>query len=220
MKCKPLWALLALAACTAGQTSLAVQGQATGGQLAYGAPTLADAKRGFFGDPGGSGGGNGSNSLLGGGDTVVLHGAPPTVTALTLTRSNDLGGGIVLEGTALAGFHHLSGTLPNGFGVLTDPIQIDMWAQSLSLQMVLGQSRALPAGWQLEYGAGLGVSYVSAATHLQSALLDVRGHSAQTLPYAMAETRLSGRKGPALLGSLWVFYPSGTELRLGLEQAF
>ena len=214
-------AILAMSACSPGDTGIALQAQAAGGQLAYGAPTLAAAKRAFFGDDAGSGsGGGGGTELISPQDPVRLHGIPPTVTGLALTRVADLGHGIHLRSTATLGYQHLRGTLPQGFDVLTDPLQIEIWAQSLGAQMTLGQVQTLPYGLYLDYAAGLGVTRLQAATHLQSALIDLRGRSLQVLPYALAEARIAGRSGPALLGSVYVFPRQATELRLGLEQAF
>ena len=213
----------ALAACSPGQTQVAVSAQAVGGQLAYGAPTLAAAKHAFFGDDGGSDGGDGGGGggdLLSPHDPLTLRGLPPSATALTLTRSYDLTASMTLRASAMAGYQHLNGTLPNGFDILTDPIQIEVWAQSLGLQITLGHRQALPAGLQLDYDAGLGLTRLQAGTHLQSALIDLRGRSLQTLPYLVAEGRLAGQTGPALLGSLWVFSSGANEVRLGVEQAF
>lgn len=228
---------LVLAACLpggspAGRTTVTLSTQAAGGQLAYGAPTLAAAKRAFFGpgspDDGGAGGGGsgtggtggGGDDLLGPGDSVTLHGPPPSVVQVTLTRTQPLGGDTVLRSSVMAGYQHLHGTLPDGFGVLTDPMDIRIWAQSLGAQVTLGRSVALTDNLRIDYDAGLGVTRLNAATHLQSALIDLRGSSHQVLPYAVAEARLSGQTGPTLSGSLWAFRPGAAELRLGLEQAF
>lgn len=220
MKRMVLMVMLCLPSCS-GQSRVAVQAQAAGGQLAYGAPTLAAAKRAFFGPDQGSGGsGGGSDGLISPQDPVDLHGLPPTTTALTLTQQSDLGGGTYLRMAASLGYQHLRGTLPDGFGILTDPLQIEIWAQSLALQMTLGQTRPLPHGLQVDYAAGLGLTRLQAATHLQSALIDLRGRSLQVLPYALIEARMAGQTGPAFLGSLHVFPAQATELRLGLEQAF
>ncbi|MBC7739792.1 MAG: hypothetical protein H7245_21865 [Candidatus Saccharibacteria bacterium] len=224
-----LIALIALSACGPDQTDMAVQVQAVGGQLAYGAATLADAKRNFFGDAAGSGtgddgGGKGAakdgDGLLDSQDVVRLHGPPPTVTALTFTRADSLGGNTVLRTSAQIGYHHLRGSLPDGFGILTDPLQIEIRAQSLGVQMTLGHIHDLPSGLRVAYEGGLGVTRLAATTHLRSALLDLRGTSLQILPYAVAEGRISGQTGPAVLGSLSVFTTGATEFRVGLEQSF
>ena len=224
MNSRLLLSLMALTACAPDQTRMAVQAQAAGGQLAYGAPTLAAAKRAFFGEDDGSAGGGGTggggSDLLSPTDPVALHGLPPAAMALTLGRQDDLGHGMHLTSTILIGHQHLRGTLPDGFGVLTDPLQIEIWAQSLGVQMTLGQTRPLPYGLHIDYAAGLGLTRLQSATHLQSALLDVRGRALQVLPYGLAELRLAGRTGPAVLGSLYVFQGQATELRLGIEQAF
>jgi hypothetical protein len=242
MKSKMVLALiltLTLVACDDGQTRMALQVQGVGGQLAYGAPTLDAAKRSFFGDDtslggdgdggsdGGSSDGGGSdggafvgNDLIDSDNPVTLLGSLPSVTGLTVTRVDDLGGGVSLRSSAIASYQRLQGWLPNGLGVLTDPLHVDMWAQSVGVQMTLAQRRYLLGDMHLDYGVGLGVSRLSAATHLQSALIDLRGRSLQSLPYAVAESRLAIGTGPAWLGSLFVFSSGATELRLGMEQEF
>ena len=210
--------------------TLSVQGVA--GELAYGAPTLADARRRFFGDDtgsGGGGGGGGGSGLLSGADPVTLQGLPPTVTALTLQRRDDLGG-VTLTSSLQAGYHHMRGTLPQGIGVLTDPLQIEIRGQSLAAQVVASRTAALPYGLRLDYGAGIGLVQVSAAMRLQSALLDLRGRSHQTLPYAMVQARLTGSTGPdrfmrepsglGLLAEVLHFQSGATEARLGVAQSF
>ena len=222
MKPMLLVVLMALSGCSGAPLRLDLSAQAAGGQLSYGAPTLAAAKRVFFGTGSTSGGsgGDGGGDLLSPQDPVTLHGLPPTVTQLTLSRQDDLGGGMVLRSSAMAGYQHLRGTLPQGFGVLTDPMQIEIWARSLGLQMTLGAARPLPLGLHLDYAAGLGVAQSGAATHLQSALIDLRGESRQILPYVLAEARLTGSTGPSILASLLVLRSGATEVRLGVAQSF
>lgn len=218
-------ALLALCCAVTGCNDPALRlhlsTQAAGGQLAYGAPTLAAAKRGFFGeDEGGEGDiGGGTSDLLSPADPVALQGNPPTVTQLALSRANDIGG-VTLTTSLQAGYQHLHGTLPQGFGMLTDPIDLQMWARSVGVEMTLGRAMALPGGLRLHYAAGAGVAQVTAATHLQSALLDLRGHSRQTLPYALLQARLGGSAGPSVQGDLMLFQSGARELRLGLMQSF
>lgn len=209
-----------LVACS-GPAQVTVQAQAAGGQLAYGAPVLTAARRNFFAgdDEGQRDGGDSGSGVLGSQHPVDLQGLPPSATALALTGQHDLGGGIQLRTTATLGYQHLRGTLPQGLGILTDPLQIDVWAQTVGAQMTLGRASPLPYGLHVDYAAGLGVTRLQAATRLQSDLLDVRARSLQILPYMLAEGRVAGKTGPALLGSLYVF-PAATELRFGLEQAF
>ena len=230
----PLAVVLALCGCAGAPPVLTLSAQGVAGQLAYGAPTLADAKRRFFGDDGAQGGagggtGGGGTDLLSGAAPVTLQGLPPGVIALTLQRRDDLGG-VTLTSSLQAGYHHLRGTLPQGIGVLTDPLQIQIWGQSLTAQVVATQSAALPYGMLVEYGAGVGLAQVNAATHLQSALLDLRGRSRQTLPYATLQARLTGSTGSepfgtdlltlGLLVEVLHFQSGATELRLGVAQSF
>jgi hypothetical protein len=219
----PLMTCALLAGCADPRPEFALSTQVAGGQLAYGAPTLAAAKRAFFGQDDTAETGDGADGpgldLLSSDDPVTLQGNPPSVTQLTVSQVDQVAG-VTVTTSLQAGYQHLDGTLPQGFGILTDPIQIEMWSQSLALQMMLGDSRQLPGGMTLSYAAGAGVAQVDAATHLQSALLDLRGRSRLTLPYTVVQGRLAGSGGASLQGDVVIFQSGAREVRLGVAQSF
>ena len=214
-----------LTGCAGGQARFALSSQAAAGQLSYGAATLANAKDNFLGSDGGGGGSGsgigagGTDDLLDGEGRVALRGLPPTATTLAVSHVQVFGN-VTLTSGLQAGVHNLRGTLPDGVGVLTDPARIDMRAASLAAQITAGRSMAIGPHLQLGYAAGVGVMQINAATHVQSALIDVRGRSRQTLPYLVAQGRLSGAGNLALAGDVLVFLPGAVEVRLGVLQRF
>lgn len=215
--------LTMLSACAGGDTRFDLSTQAATGQLSYGAATLADAKDNFLGSGAGGGGdglgGADGGGLLDGAADLSLNGKPPTVTSLTASYVQDVGE-ITLTSGIQVGYHQLKGTLPEGFDVLTDPVDIALKARSVSAQITAGQRMSTGSDLQLDLSAGLGILQIEADTRLQSALLDVRGSSRQTLPYAVAQVRLSGKEGLGFVGDVIVFSGRTVEARLGLAQAF
>ena len=218
--------MLALGGCAAGGARVTLSQDAVVGQLAYVAAPVVAAKRSFFGTdvpaPGDSAGGvaGGKTAVsFGTPDQVSLQGASPEVIRLTLSQLDDLGPAL-LTSRAVAAYQHVHASLPNGIGVLTDPMDIEIDAQSFGVEVLLGQRRALPGNLHLDYAFGLGVAQVIAAAHLQSALIDVTGHSHQIQRYGIAESRLGGAGGGAVQGSLILFESGARELRLGFSQSF
>lgn len=220
-------ALLALTACSDGAPQVSVATQIAGGDLVYAAPLLATATRDFFG--GGSGGGSGGlggglGSGLGGGvfgnlDGVVMRGAPPAIASVTVTRADPLAG-LVLRSQLGVEYAQLDATLPNGLGVLTDPMQVAMWQRALRAQVTAGQSLALNGGWRFDFAAGVGWVQYIADGHIRSALIDLRPSTAGGVPYGILDAGLTPARGPGLTAGL-LLYPYGrAELRLGLSQAF
>lgn len=214
--------LLALTACSDGAPQVSVATQMAGGDLVYAAPLLATATGDFFG--GGSGTGGLGTGGMGGGvfghlDGVVMRGAPPAVASLTLTRADPVAG-VVLRSQLGVEYAQLDATLPNGLGVLTDPMQVTMWQRALRAQVTAGQSLALKGGWRFDYAAGLGWVQYIADGHIRSALLDLRPTTAGGLPYGLLDAGLTPARGPGLTAGLLLYPHGGAELRLGLAQAF
>ena len=212
-------ALLALSACDDGHTRVAVAGQATGGALVYAAPTLISAKRDFFGTVDTGGGSGGGDGVFGDLDGVVMRGSVPSVVAVTTTRTDRVAG-IVLRSQLGAEYGELDASLPNGLGILTDPIRVTMWQRAVRAQLTAGQSVDVGRGWQIDYGAGLGWVQYAADGYFRSALLDLRSDSAGGVPYAVLNAGLTPPRWPAMTAGLMVYPNGGTELRLGLEQSF
>lgn len=216
---RSLLATLCLSACSGGEVGWEVSEQAAGGQVSYVGPTLAQARRDFFGGDA-SGGGGGSLGGFGLDEAVTLRGAPPSVTAISLTRKDAMGRGWHMRSALTLSHAEAQASLPEGLGVLTDPMQVDMWAGAVQVQVTLGRSQALAQDWTLDYSAGLGLQQIAARSHLQSALIDLRSRVDLTQPYMTASGRLANGHGTGLTGDVMVFQTGGAEYRLGLVQSF
>ena len=228
MTFRSLLAALCLSACSGGELGLELSGQAAAGQVSYVGPTLAQARRDFFGDDDGAGSGPGSGAGEGGGaaggfgldEAVNLRAAPPSVTAVSVTQRGKLGQGWHLRSALTLAHDQALASLPEGLGVLTDPMQVEISAEAAAVQVTLGRRQDLSRLWSLDYAAGLGLQHVATKAHLQSALIDLRTRVNLTQPYAVVSGRLAHAAGFGLTGDVMVFQTGAAEYRLGLVQAF
>jgi hypothetical protein len=225
VRLRKLWFVLLVAACDASEVQLAVQGV---GNAAHIGPVLAQAERDFIGDSGfggnlggssGSGSGSGSGSDSGSSAPANTGGIPVGLT-LALSRDWPVGGGMALRARAHGEYTSLHTSLPEGLGVLTDPMRVDIRSTALGGDLSLARRTSLPSGSALDYSAGLGVSMAEASVHLQSALIDRPSHIRLTQPYLLAQGRYLPRQGPEALAELRVLDRGQAELRLGLAQSF
>ena len=175
-------------------------------------PVLTQAERDFRGNSGFGGIGPDGPVAYGGG-------AAGAIAVAVIHRSN-LGRGLQLNSRLFAEHSELSTTLPEGIGVLTDPLRVKIWADGVGGEVSLGHGVVLPGGGRVDYAAGLGLAWVAARVHLQSALIDRPSQRAITLPYLLVSGRYDPRRGPTLVGEMRVYDLGQAELRLGLVQAF
>ncbi len=212
---------LGLCACTQDQMRVDMSVGAMASRPGYLDPTLYQAKRDFFGpdgsDPGPIGGGSGGSLFAG---AVTMRGAPPSVASIRVTRRDPVATGLDLQTQVALDRSAMHARLPDGIGVLTDPMDVDIQAQTLRVQVALSQHHTLPTGWGVEYGAGLGLQSMTARSYFSSALIDLHSQVQATQSYWLLMGEIRPPRGPSVTGSLLV-YPSGAdEIRLGLSQSF
>lgn len=212
--------LLCLAACSDGKISVQLAEHAAAGQVSYADPALRQARRDFFGESDGVGGADGGGGGFGLKERVEVRGAPPTVTALSVTRRDDMGRGWSLRSSLTVAHAGIRATLPEGLGVLTDPMRVEIRAETAQVQLSVGRSTVLPAGWVLDYGAGLGLQQVAARAHMRSALIDLVSHTDLTQPYAEVYGRVISRRSIGLSAGLMLFQQGEQEYRMGIFQEF
>lgn len=218
---RPLLALLFLPACAGGGGHFEMSGQVAAGQVAYVGPALAQARDNFFGDGGGgSGGGGATGGGFGLDEAVTLQGAAPSVVALAWTRQEDLGGDWHLQSALRLSHQEARAYLPEGLGVLTDPMRVRLWAEAAAVEVSLGRTHGAGRGWTWGYAAGVGLQQIAARAHLQSALIDVASRVDLTQPYTVLSGRVSHPAGVGLDGQVLMFQDGGTEFRLGFVQEF
>lgn len=215
--------LLALSACDDGQTHMSVTGQVSGGVPVYAAPMLDAAKRDFFGGGAGTGGGSMGGGTGGGTfgdlDGVVMRGRAPSVVAVTVTRSDPVAG-LTLRSQIGAEYGELDASLPEGLGILTDPMRVTMWQRALRVQLTAGQRLGLGHGWRADYAAGFGWVQFAADGHFRSALIDLRSDSTGGVPYAVFAAGVIPPRGPQVTAGLLIYSGARAEFRLGLAQNF
>ena len=212
---------LFLIACAGADLNPSVTVQATAGQLAYVAPALTQARDNFLGTGGGSGGsGGGSPGGFGLDEPVSIGGAIPTRTAVTLSRQDDLPAGLHLRSSFALSHDALGATLPQGLGVLTDPITAQIWADMVTAEVTLGRSTPLGRSGVLDLAAGLGLQHGLARAHLQSALIDLTSQVVVTDPYVILRGQYGWGRSLTLMGEALVMDRARTEYRLGIAQSF
>ena len=214
---------VALGACSDGATRVEVTEQAVMGQIGPVGPVLAQAERDFLGEAGFGGIGSDAGMADGGigSDAGVAYGGGAVgAIAVGLRRRDDLGRGLQLYSRVFAEHSELSATLPDGIGVLTDPMQVEIRTDGVGGEVSLGRAVVLPGGGRVDHAAGIGLAWVAARVHLQSALIERPSQRVMTLPYLLLTGRYDPLHGPTLAGEMRVYDPGQTELRLGLVQAF
>jgi hypothetical protein len=212
--------LLCLAACSDDHISLQLAEHAAAGQVSYVGPALRQAKRDFFGESGGAGGAAGGGGGFGLEERVEVRGAPPTVTALSLTRRDDIGRGWDLRSSLTVAHAGIQARLPEGLGVLTDPMRVEIRAEAVQMELSVGRAQVLPAGWVLDYGAGLGLQQIAARADVRSALINLVSHTDLTQPYALVHGRVTSPQDIGLSAGLMLFKDGGPEYRVGIFQQF
>ncbi|MDT8857673.1 hypothetical protein RNZ50_22025 [Paracoccaceae bacterium Fryx2] len=147
-------------------------------------------------------------------------------TSLSVAVMQDLTPAVGLKTTVRLGTGETHYLLPEGSGILTDPIGIDFELQSVSGEVVAVWQGRCRGACRVSYAAGFGVAAVRARTWVQSALLDVRHESRHSDTYGVASVRLGlappGGRGPTPLveGEVRVFDEQTLEARTNLVVAF
>ena len=201
----------ALAACSDGATRVELTEQVALGQIGYAGPVLARAANDFRGDTGYGG--------IGAGAEVASTGGMAGSVAVAVRRDIPVGR-MTLRTRAYLEHGEGRTSLPQGIGVLTDPMQVGLWADGLGAEVSLGRGLTLASGGRIDYALGLGLAHVAARVHLQSALIDRSSHVVLTLPYLLMSGRHAAPAWPAIAGEVRVYELGQAELRLGLVQEF
>lgn len=134
-----------------------------------------------------------------------------------LSRETGLGAGFGLEASVLTGIGESRYRLPQGMGILTDPVEIGF--RSLSVTPELALTRPVGLG-PLEGKAVLGLGVQAARSHVtvRSALLDVSETVVTRRPYARLGAELS--HGPVTLsGEARVYEGRSAEIGAGMRLA-
>jgi len=90
------------------------------------------------------------------------------------------------------GVARLGYVLPDGIGILVDPMTVDVQSLYLSPEVAVRYrpGAGLPGNLQAEAFAGVGVHMAQSRTQLRSALIALDGKSRQSVPYLTAGTVL------------------------------
>lgn len=228
---KVLHLLLPLVLCSCAQDgpNVVLSDQATFGQVPYIVPVLDQAERNFFG--GGGHGGHGGGFGLGGGgvvsgvdlgidETAEFLGLPPSEARLAIVFPREITPEWELRPALSLSRHDARVFLPQGLGVLTDPMTIDLSAESLTAEIGLVRRQRLSPVWTAEYGGALGIAQVSGRAHFTSALIDLRSAIDLSQPYIAANGRISHENGSGISGQILYYAPNSAEFRLGAFQEF
>ena len=164
--------------------------------------------------PQGAGGGFGLD------EAASLQGAAPSVIALTLTRQDDLGADWQVRSALRLSRQEARVYLPEGLGVLTDPMRVSLWADAVALDVSLAREFPAGKGWTWSYAAGLGVQQTAARAHLRSALIELASRVDLTRPYVVVSGRVDHVTGAGIAGQVVMFQGGGPEFRLGFVQSF
>ena len=212
MRKRVLALCVALGACSDGAVRVEVTEQVAVGQIGAVGPVLTQAERDFLGNSGFGG--------IGSDEPVVYGSGAAGAIAVGLRRRDDLGSGLQLNSRVFAEHSELSTTLPEGIGVLTDPMRVKIWADGVGGDLSLGHRVVLPGGGRVDSAAGFGLAWVAARVHLQSALIDRPSRRVMELPYLLLTGRYDPLHGPTFAGEMRVYNLGQTEVRLGLVQTF
>lgn len=212
---------LALAGCAAGGPEVKLTGRAEGGGLAYVGPLLGQARQDFFGGTGPSPGtGGGGGGAFGVAEPVRLAGFVPGAVSLGLTwEGGEAAGWHFRPGLALSR-HVAHAELPQGLGIFTDPMDIDLVAHGVTGTLELQRDRVISPNWTAQYGAGIGLQRMFSHGHFQSALIDLKSDIAVTSPFAMIGAGLFNARGGGLEAEARYFGSDSAEYSLGLVQRF
>lgn len=201
-----------LAACSDAAFRVEVGEQVAMGKVGYVGPVLARAESDFMG--GAAFGGIGS------GGPVTYDGGMAGSVALAVVRDDAVGETLMLRSRVYVEHSEVHTRLPRGIGVLTDPMQVAIWADGAGGEVMLGRTVVLPRGGRFDLAAGLGLAQIAARVHLQSALIDRPSHKVVTLPYVLLTGRYAPRRGPSVAGEIRLYDLGQSEFRLGFVQGF
>lgn len=189
---------------------------ATGADLLGPQPALAGL--------GGIGGFGGAGGLTG----TAYRQTRAEAATLRVSHRHDLnrrvaGGDLALVGSVALGAASQAWHLPQGIGILVDPLDVGVNSRTLETEGRLQWARpvTLPGAGpaRVELYAGAGALHARSQTRLRSALLAIDHTSATTQPYLVAgATLLTARRGAAQAGlDLRITASRGSAVEAGLQ---
>jgi hypothetical protein len=197
-----------LAGCAGPGPRFEVAGLAAAGSPGYAGPVLARAEADVLGGAGGA-------SL----DAAsALPGAAGTL-AVAVVHARRLDSQVVLEARAQVEESAARFGLPDGLGVFTDPMRVEIRAVGVGGEVGVRREVKVGSG-RVGLGVALGASRVAARVHVRSALIDRRSRVVLLLPHAAASARVPLPGGAAAVAEVRLYRTGAVELRLGANRRF
>lgn len=168
------------------------------------------ARRGPAAAPGGLLNGIGRDTLTSGSGTPYARTMTRSL-ALGLAAERPLGRNLSLVGRVQAARGQSRYSLPQGAGVLVDPITVRFSGVALDAGGGLALHTARTRRWGAQAEVGAGVAAARVKTQISSALLDVRSRSTTRAGYVYVGfgARYTPERGPAVhLGGRVKYYPT------------